>query len=195
MEQRKRLLLIVQKNGVKLTSGQTSVIIKFEDQTVEQKITVKGKSAVDISVKKLPTKTTYIQYEEGFDLAGGILLVKYNDGSSEEVPLEEVAVDGFDNTKIGKVTLNARYLGLVTTFELEIIAKVQELPENSDFSKAVVKNKLMKIYYYTNSSNKEYALINIEITGIQKATVNDSLSYEYYLSSNQKRILFQKILG
>lgn len=44
----------------------------------------------------------------------------------------------------------------------------------------------MKIYYYTNSSNKEYALINIEITGIQKATVNDSLSYEYYLSSNQK---------
>ncbi len=176
------------ENGVKLTKDQTSVTIKFEDKTDTQEITVKGKSIDDISVKKNPDKTKYVQYDDELNLEGGLVLVKYNDGSSEEISMlsSEIVIEGFDNTKTGKNTIKIKYLNFETTFEIEIVAKVQELPENSDFSKATAKNKLMKIYYYTNNTGKEYSVMDIEISGIKKATVNDSLSYEYYLSANQK---------
>lgn len=175
------------EDGVKLTKDQTDVTIKFEDKTVKQEITVKGKSAVSISIKTKPNKVKYMQYDEELSLEGGIILVRYNDGSSEEISMTAsgVTAQGFDNTKPGKSTVKVKYLNCETSFEVEIEEKIEELPENSDFSKATAKNKLMKMYYFTNNSEKEYSLIDVEISEIKKATVNDSLSYEYCLSSNQ----------
>lgn len=177
------------ENGTKLTKGQDKVVIKFEDKTYDQKIVVKEKKPLSIEIKTMPTKTKYVQYQDKFDVGGGAIAVKYNDGSSEEVSMATsgVTFEGFDNTKLGKNTIKVKYLNLETSFEIEIIEKTIELPENSDFSKAVAKNKLMKMYFYTNNTNKDYAVITIEMSGITKATVNDSLSYKYYLSSNQDK--------
>lgn len=175
------------ENGTKLANGQNKVVIKFEDEELEQEITVKEKKPLAIEIKDRPTKTKYVQNKEELELTGGKIIVKYNDGSSEEVSMSEsgVTVEGFDNTKLGKNTIKVKYLNLETSFEVEIIEEEKELPENSDFSKATAKNKVMKMYYYTNNTEKNYAEITLEISGITKATVNDSLSYKYYLSSNQ----------
>ncbi len=175
------------ENGTKLTKGQNKVIVKFEDKSYEVEITVKEKKPLGIDIKTAPTKLKYTQYKEELDVKGGVITVKYNDGSSEEVAMTTsgVTFEGFDNTKLGKNTITVKYLNLEKTFEVEIIEETKDLPENSDFSKAISKNKLMKMYYYTNNTEKNYAEITVEISGITKATVNDSLSYKYYLSSNQ----------
>ncbi len=175
------------ENGTKLTKGQNKVIVKFEDKSYEVEITVKEKKPLGIDIKTAPTKLKYTQYKEELDVKGGVITVKYNDGSSEEVAMTTsgVTFEGFDNTKLGKNTITVKYLNLEKTFEVEIIEEAKDLPENSDFSKAISKNKLMKMYYYTNNTEKNYAEITVEISGITKATVNDSLSYKYYLSSNQ----------
>lgn len=174
-------------DGVKLTEDKTSVTIRFEGQETTQSITVSAKTATSIIVKSNPTKITYIQNEEDLDLTGGIITVRYNDGSSEDVQMTStnVTVEGFDNSELGKNTITVKYLNLSTTFEVDIVAKELKLPENSDFSNASAKNRLMKIYYTSADSSQDYALINVEISNIKKATVNDSLSYAYYLSSKQ----------
>lgn len=174
-------------DGVKLTEDKTSVTIRFEGQETTQSITVSAKTATSIIVKTNPTKMTYIQNEEDLDLTGGIITVRYNDGSSEDVQMisTNVTVEGFDNSELGKNTITVKYLNLSTTFEVDIVAKELKLPENSDFSNASAKNRLMKIYYTSADSSQDYALINVEISNIKKATVNDSLSYAYYLSSKQ----------
>lgn len=174
-------------DGVNLTKDKTSVTISFEGQEATQSITVSAKTATSIILKNNPTKITYIQIEEDLDLTGGIITVRYNDGSSEDVQMtsSSVIAEGFDNSEVGKNTITIKYLNLSTTFEVDIVAKEQKLPENSDFDSATVKNKLMKIYYNSSDSSKDYVLINVEISDIKKATVNDSLSYSYYLSSKQ----------
>ena len=53
-----------------------------------------------------------------------------------------VTFEGFDNTKLGKNTITVKYLNLEKTFEVEIIEEAKDLPENSDFSKAISKISL-----------------------------------------------------
>lgn len=181
------------EDGVKLNKNQNKVIIKFEDKAIEQEILVREKKVLAIEIKHKPTKTKYIQYNENLDVSGGIIVVKYNDGSSEEVKMTESGIifEGFDNTKLGKNEIIVKYLDFKTSFEIEVIEEVKELPENSDFSKSMAKNKMMKMYHYTNNSNNSYATITIEVSGITKATVNDNLSYKYYLSSNKNEKTIQ----
>jgi len=174
-------------DGIKLTKNKTFVTIKFEDKQVNQSITVSSKTATSIIIKSKPSKLSYIQNEEELSLSGGSVTVRYNDGSSEEVLMTSpnISVSGFDNSKVGKNKITIKYLNLSTSFEVDIVAKVEKLPENSNFDKVHAKNKYMKIYYNSSDSSKNYALIDIEISDIEKATVNDKLEYAFYLSSNQ----------
>ena len=132
------------ENGTKLTKGQNKVIVKFEDKSYEVEITVKEKKPLGIDIKTAPTKLKYTQYKEELDVKGGVITVKYNDGSSEEVAMTTsgVTFEGFDNTKLGKNTITVKYLNLEKTFEVEIIEEAKDLPENSDFSKAISKISL-----------------------------------------------------
>lgn len=44
--------------------------------------------------------------------------------------------------------------------------------------------KKVQAYYYTNNSQKDYVLINTEISGISRDLTNDSVEYYYHLSAN-----------
>lgn len=85
--------------------------------------TVKG-----IRIAEKPVKTQYIQNSETLDLTGGKLEVTYNDESTETISLtnEDINVTGFNNTIIRKITLTVEYEGITTTFEVEIIKKMNE---------------------------------------------------------------------
>ena len=107
---------------------------------VSYNITLDGKNTVslytseifakvnNITIAKKPHKLQYIQNNEELDLTGGELVVTYNDESTENLELsnQKIKITGFDNSKIGKQTINVEYEGFVTTFDVTIIENVNE---------------------------------------------------------------------
>lgn len=180
-------------NGVNLKNGQTSVTIKYEELSVDVNITVEPgtisepeeKNAVSIEISKKPSKLKYIQNKESLDLEDGMIRVVYNDDSKEEIPMssDKVTITGFDNKNIGKVTIDVIYDSFKATFEVEIIE--EEKIKNTDFSYAKSSVKNAKYYVFSNSSNKEYALLDIEVNNIIRNSKDYKYEYHYYLSVNK----------
>ena len=94
---------------------------------------------VEITLKKLPTKASYVVNKEALDVAGGVVLAHYESGETEELNLTAAMVSGFDNTVLGKQTLTVTVGGLTTTFEVEVV-------ERAVTSVAVENGKLVKHY-------------------------------------------------
>lgn len=177
----------VVQNGQNLKLGQTSVTISYEGKTVEQKITVEEKKISNITVSNLPNKVTYIQNEEELDLKGGKIKVEYNDGTNEEIEMnnEQVKVEGYSNKKIGKITLTITYQTKTVQFEVSIVAKkMEEIAINSNFENIKLNVPIAQIYIYTDNTKKEYYTLETEISNIVKNATNQSFEYYYYLSQN-----------
>jgi surface protein len=79
--------------------------------------------AVSLEIKTAP-KTEYTEGDE-FSAENGVLTVKYNNNSTEDVDLSKAEIKGFDNTKTGEQTLTVTYSGLST--ELKVTVK-ENLP-------------------------------------------------------------------
>lgn len=177
------------KNGNNLSAGQTTVAIIYEEQTATQTITVVEKAIIGISVKTLPTKTKYIQNKEALDLIGGVIEVTYNNATTESIEMtsDEVSATGFSNSNLGTITITLTYQSKTTQYEVEIIEEtvIEENAENSKMDDAVADVKKVKAYYFTENSQKDYTLIEVEINGIERNVNNDKTEYYYYLSSNK----------
>ena len=104
---------------------------------------------VEITLKKLPTKASYVVNKEALDVAGGVVLSHYESGETEELELTAAMVSGFDNTILGKQTLTVTVGGLTTTFEVEVV-------ERAVTSVAVENGKLVK--HYTDGTTEETPL-------------------------------------
>lgn len=87
-----------------------------------------------IEISSLPLKTKYIQNYENLDLTGGELTIDYNNGIIDKISLtnENVKVSGFDNTKLGKNTIEIEYAGQKDSYEVEIINKTDIANKDSD---------------------------------------------------------------
>ena len=104
---------------------------------------------VEITLKKLPTKASYVVNKEALDVAGGVVLAHYESGETEELNLTAAMVSGFDNTVLGKQTLTVTVGGRTTTFEVEVV-------ERAVTSVAVENGKLVK--HYTDGTTEETPL-------------------------------------
>ena len=109
--------------------------------------------------------------------------IKYNDDSTEEIPLtnKQVKISGFDNKKIGKNTITIEYQNKKTTFDVEIIEEIK----NSSFSNMKIKINNAKYYEFSNKEMESYFTINITLSDILKNTENAKFDYYYYLSIDQ----------
>ena len=173
------------ENGTNLLAEQTSVRIKYEGMTADQSIIVEEKKVERIRINKLPAKTQYIQNKEDLELAGGSIIITYNDGTEEEVDLnsEDVTILGFNNKNVGKNIITVEYETKKATFEVQIIAEAK--PENSDFSNINSRVNKVEYYMYSDPNKEEYMVMDLVVDGIIKSTKNDSLEYYYYISPNQ----------
>ena len=173
------------ENGNNLKKDQTYITIKYETKTINQTITVEDKTITEIEINKKPLKLQYIQNKEELDLTGGVLKIKYNDGTSETVLMtsQEVTTSGFKNENPGKITISIIYQTKTANLEVEIIEEAK--PENSNFANIKANLIRLKAYYYENNPQNGYSIFDIELEGIQKSTENDNLEYYYYLSTNQ----------
>lgn len=171
-------------DGNDLYAGQTAVTIKYEEQTALQAITVIEKAVTGISIKAMPTKTEYIQTKEELDLTGGIIEISYNDGLTEEMLMtsDSVNVTGFNNEIVGNQIITLTYEGQTAQIEVEIIELLK--PENSILDDVQGNVTGIKAYYFSDKNQKEYVVLNVEISNIIKSTENEKTEYYYYLSPN-----------
>ena len=59
-------------------------------------------------------------------------------------------------------------------------------PENSNFDNMEGNVKNIKSYNFTKTNQKQYTVLDIELSNIIQTTENDKIEYYYYLSPNQK---------
>ncbi len=172
------------ENGNNLTLEQTYVTISSKGKTVTQPITVEDKKTTKIEITTNPKKSEYIQGKEELDLTGGELTVTYNDETTEKLSLdaEGIKVSGFDNSTLGEKTITVTYLEQTAQFTVKIVK--ENKAKNSDLKNLKSNATKVQAYYYKKDSSKDYTIMNIEITGLEKNTENDKLEYYYYLSTN-----------
>lgn len=123
--------------------GVQNVAITYEGLKTSLEVTVKAKTPISVIVKTLPNKVEYLEGKDVLNCAGGKLLVTYDNGTVREVVLTEENISGFDNTKVGKQTLNVTYtekdVTLTASFEIVIKAKsveslkIEVMPEKLEY--------------------------------------------------------------
>ena len=101
--------------------GSQYITVRYHNCETLYEITMHAKSAVSIEVTKLPDAG----YHEGEELrlGGGVITVKYNNGTSEEIDIAKAEVWGYDTNKAGRQTIMVRYLGLETSYNVDVKAK------------------------------------------------------------------------
>lgn len=181
-------------DGKNLQLDKKEVTIKFEDKTTTQEITVEEKTVNSIFVKKMPTKTQYIQDTDNLDLTGGEILAKYNDGTEESISMldNNIETSGFSNKDVGTVKITLKYQSCQTSFEITVVAKQQqnaeekkEEAENSKLDKATCNVLKVQSYQFTDKTKEEYLIMELEVENIERYLKNDSVTYYYYLSTKQ----------
>lgn len=152
-----------------------------------------------------PTKTTYTE-GDNFDKTGMVVTAYYNNDTSAIITDYEISngtnlqpeqtsvtISCEDKTATQFITVEAKQNEpgeqLNTEDEekpnTENEVKEQTQPENSDLNDIKCNVKGVKLHTYSDNSKKNYAIIDLEITNIQKISDNDSLEYYYYLSDKQ----------
>ncbi|WP_195269087.1 bacterial Ig-like domain-containing protein [Eubacterium sp. 1001713B170207_170306_E7] len=126
----------------------TTVIDGVEYWSEPIEIKTLEKNIESISIKKLPTKTEYVEGTE-FDPSGGILSITYEGGDVQDVKLDaEGVVCNVDMNQVAdEVPVTVLYNGRKTNFNIKIMAKVLE---SIDISK-----QPQNEYFVGNSLNLE----------------------------------------
>ena len=101
------------------TIGQQTIKLSYKGKEVSLSVKVIERVAESITVDPLPTKTEYIK-GEALDLAGGKLVITFNDNTTQTIDLSEANVSGFDSQNVSEQTLTVKYNELTNTFSVTV---------------------------------------------------------------------------
>ena len=153
------------------TPGQTEVTISYGGKTATLTVNVTQKTLTGIEITALPDKQVYLEASEALDLRGGKLTLRYDNGTTEEIPLSDEMVDGFDNTKPGKQTVTVTYGGFTATFDVTVQAKeidhieVTRRPDKTDYVEGTAFDPQgMEVTVHYNNGQTEVITDGWEIT-------------------------------
>lgn len=174
-------------NDVQITSldnsilGYQTITVTYHGKQITLVLKVVEKSVASIEIKQLPTKTQYIQNKEELNLTGGILLVKYNNGTQEEIAMtqNDVTVSRFDNAKLGIQRIILSYLEQQIPLVLNVIDKSSEseVPvEPKTIESIQIKNLPKKLSYIKNYEQLDLTGGSIIITYSDGATEEISMT-------------------
>lgn len=167
--------------------GKQTIIITYKDKKVtfvvnvieqreETPVVDANEEISDISIIKLPEKVEYIQNKEQINLRTGKLLIKYKDGTTKQIYMndKDVSVSGFDNSIVGERAIRITYKGKQTTFVVHIV-------EDTSKSDDTVANTNLP-----NAGIKMTIIIGIFVLGII-ATISGK-KYIQYLKDTYKQL-------
>lgn len=104
------------------TIGSQQLLVKYKDKTTHVNISVNSKTVLSFSIKSPIAKTEYLIGDE-IDTTGGVLLVVYDDGSSEEVAITKSMLTGYDKAYLGDQTVTVTYSGFSQTFTINYTSR------------------------------------------------------------------------
>lgn len=110
-------------NGTNLSLGQTSVTISYNGKIATQPIEVMENSIESISIKTVPTKTSYFAGED-FDSTGMVVEATYKDGTTETIT--DYTIQDGKNLKNGQTLVTISYEGKTVTQSITVKANSVE---------------------------------------------------------------------
>lgn len=90
-------------------SGIQEIQVSYEGASLSIPITVHPLEITLLDWARQPLKTIYYTEESEFSCDGGVLRVKWNNGSEEDVPLKPEMVSGFRTDRVGPLLLTVTY--------------------------------------------------------------------------------------
>ena len=121
------------------TVGEQRLLIKYKEKTTYVIINVSSKNVRSFSIGSPIAKTDYLIGDE-IDTTGGILIVDYDDNTSEQVQITKNMLSGFDNTYPGEQNVTVTYSTVSQTFKVtfypreavdELITEIDALDLNT----------------------------------------------------------------
>ena len=145
----------------------------------------------------------YLEGKDTLDLAGGVLNLFYDNGTSSEVPLSEAAVSGFNNTVVGAQTLTVTYKDKHCTFGITIQPKsltsisIKALPKKLSYFECSGALDLfggVLTLSYNNDTSAELPLSDatVSVSGFDNTTVGPqtlTVSYKDKMCTFEVEIL------
>ena len=175
--------------------GTNTLTVSYFGHSTTFNIEIISKEVTSISIDTLPNKKDYIQNYEELDLTGGVIIVKYNNNTSDKINMDNsnINITGFNNNKIGTNILTVTYLSKTTTFKVNIISKkiksvvIANLPSKRDyiqnFEDLDLSGGLLKVTYDDNSINQiSMENENISFEGFNNSIIGTNKVYVYYMS-------------
>lgn len=175
--------------------GKNTLTVSYLGNITTFDVDIISKQIIEIEMDTLPTKTKYVQNSEELDLTGAKILVKYSDNSSDMIELKNnnnITIEGFDNSTLGKNTITVIYSGNNTTFNVDIIQKevvnieIEKLPkklvyienfENLDLTDGI----LNVIYNDRTTSSISLDNSSVKVTGFDNSVIGtNTLIVEYF---------------
>ena len=159
------------EDGNNLKVDQTKVTITFEDQKVEQEITVIPNPLMEIKVTTEPNKTNYVE-GQNFDKTGMVISGIYKDGTSVEIL--DYTIQDANNLRKEQTSITISYLGKAATQNITVVEKA--------IIQISIKSKPSKLTYIQNKENLD--LSNGSIT----VSYNDGTTEVVNMSSEQVNV-------
>ncbi len=102
--------------------GEITLTVKYLEEECTFKVKIISKSIEKIEVKQTPLKSKYLLNKENLDLTGGIIVITYNDETTDEIAMtnESIEISGFNKNQVGSQTVTLKYFGKETTVDLEV---------------------------------------------------------------------------
>lgn len=101
-------------------TGVGSVVFRYKNFEASAPITVQPLQVTLVDLIRLPAKTIYYTHEKVFSCDGGVLRIKRNNGTEEEVPLTPEMVSGFRTDRVGPLSLRILCAGKVIPFSVMV---------------------------------------------------------------------------
>ncbi len=188
------------------TVGPKTIYVQYKDLSpISYEITVVPVMVEKVDLVQAPDQTDYLE-EKPLNLAGGMILVTYNNKKSEPLAMDAmgVTISNYNPNQIGKQTVTVTYGGKSTTFEVNVSAKkavsikVTTLPKTSylegkDLALNLTGGKLT--IKYNNDTEQVIALFAADkVSGFDKNRIGTQtitvkhldLTTEFKITMNKK---------
>ncbi len=100
--------------------GTQTLTVTYAGQTTTFDVEIQARSVSSISIKTKPLRAVYLKDVDALDITGGQIQVKYNNGTTEVIPMTLDMVSGFNNTTVGSCKVTVTYGKKTTSFYVTI---------------------------------------------------------------------------
>ena len=145
--------------------------------------------------------------ESGFNNSGMMIEVRYNDETTEEVPVTESMLSGFDSSSLGIKTMTVNYDGFTATFEIEIVEptvtgiSVENLPNKTEYLQNYEMLDLEGAKLQVSYNNGTTQIIDVTedmVTGFDNSVIGTNIitvSYEGFETTFEIEIVEATVIG